>query len=129
MICQFGPTIRRPMRRCALLLFLAAASSLLAQQPRVPEIPFRSIPGFLKLPTDLYLGEVAGVAVNSKGHVYVFSRGHTNGPAYGAAAAQLLEFDAHGIFRGELGHQLYAWSFAHSRKDGKHDHLRVADQG
>ncbi len=117
------------MRRCALLLFLAAASSLLAQQPRVPEIPFRSIPGFLKLPTDLYLGEVAGVAVNSKGHVYVFSRGHTNGPAYGAAAAQLLEFDAHGIFRGEIGHNLYAWSFAHSVKVDKDDNIWVADKG
>jgi hypothetical protein len=117
------------MRRCALLLFLAATSSLLAQQPRVPEIPFRSIPGFLKLPTDLYLGEVAGVAVNSKGHVFVFSRGHTNGPAYGAAAAQLLEFDAHGIFRREIGHNLYAWSFAHSVKVDKDDNIWVADKG
>jgi hypothetical protein len=117
------------MRRCALLLFLAATSSLLAQQPRVPEIPFRSIPGFLKLPTDLYLGEVAGVAVNSKGHVFVFSRGHTNGPAYGAAAAQLLEFDGHGIFRREIGHNLYAWSFAHSVKVDKDDNIWVADKG
>src|SRR6266404_2640179 len=129
MICQFGPTIRRPMRRCALLLFLAAASSLLAQQTRVPEVPFRSIPGFLKLPPDLSLGEVAGVAVNSKGHVFVFSRGHTNGPAYGAAAAQLLEFDAHGIFRREIGHNLYAWSFAHSVKVDKDDNIWVADKG
>jgi hypothetical protein len=94
------------MKRCALLLFFAAASSLLAQQPRVPEIPFRSIPGFLTLPADLYLGEVAGVAVNSKGHLFVFSRGHTTGPAYGAAAAQLLEFDGDGKFLREIGHNL-----------------------
>jgi hypothetical protein len=46
----------------------------------------------LKLPKDLYLGEVAGVAVNSKGHIFVFSRGNITGPAYAAAAAQLLEF-------------------------------------
>ena len=62
------------MRRCILLLFLATATSLIAQSPSVPEIPYRSVPGFLKLPPDLYLGEVAGVAVNSLGHVFVFSR-------------------------------------------------------
>src|SRR5882757_9056539 len=129
MICQFGPTIRRPMRRCSLLLFLAAASSLLAQQTRVPEIPFRSIPGFLKLSPDLSLGEVAGVAVNSKGHVFVFSRGHTNGPAYGAAAAQLLEFDTHGIFRREIGKNLYAWSFGHTVKVDPQDNIWVTDKG
>ena len=44
------------------------------------EIRHRSVPEFLKLPPDLYFGEVAGVAVNSKGHVFVFSRGNTTGP-------------------------------------------------
>ena len=66
--------------------------TLRAQQP--PEIRYTSVPDFLKLPADVYLGEVAGVAVNSKGHIFVFSRGNTTGPAYAAAGAQLLEFDA-----------------------------------
>src|SRR6185312_11669252 len=61
-------------------------------QQSVPVIPFDSVPEPLKLPPDLYLGEAAGVAVNSKGHVFVFSRGNSaHGPAYGASAAQLLE--------------------------------------
>jgi hypothetical protein len=30
---------------------------------------------------------------NSKGHIIVFNRGNTTGPAYSATAAQLLEFD------------------------------------
>jgi DNA-binding beta-propeller fold protein YncE len=111
------------------LFFLSLTGQLLAQSPRVPEIPYRSVPGFLKLPPDSYLGEVAGVAVNSKGHVFVFSRGHTNGPAYGAAAAQLLEFDADGKFLREIGHNLYAWSFAHSVKVDKDDNIWVADKG
>ena len=115
--------------KLVVLVFLSLTGQLLAQSPRVPEIPYRSVPGFLKLPPDSYLGEVAGVAVNSKGHVFVFSRGHTNGPAYGAAAAQLLEFDAHGIFRSEIGHNLYAWSFAHSVKVDKDDNIWVADKG
>src|SRR5579864_5000662 len=74
------------------------------QSSSIHEIPYRSVPNFLKLPPDLYLGEVAGVAVNSKGHVFVFSRGNTTGPAYGASAAQLLEFSADGKFVREIGH-------------------------
>jgi DNA-binding beta-propeller fold protein YncE len=109
-------------------LFLSFATSLLAQQAP-PEIAYRSVPDFLKLPPDLYLGEVAGVAVNSKGHVFVFSRGNTTGPAYAAGAAQLLEFAADGKFVREIGHNLYAWSFAHAVKIDKQDNIWVADKG
>ncbi len=117
------------MTRSVLLVFLALAGSMLAQPSRVPEIPFRSVPNFLKLPPDLYLGEVAGVSVNSQGHLFVFSRGSTTGPAYGAGAAQLLEFNAEGKFVREIGHNLYAWSFAHSVKVDKDDNIWVADKG
>ena len=75
------------------------------------------------------MGEVAGVAVNSRGHIFVFSRGSTTGPAYGAGAAQLLEFDTDGKFLREIGHNLYAWSFAHSVKIDRDDNIWVADKG
>lgn len=113
----------------ALSLCLAVNLSLFAQGQAVPEIPFESVPNFLKLPPDMYLGEVAGVAVNSKGHVFVFSRGNTTGPAYGAAAAQLLEFGPDGTYIREIGHNLYAWSFAHAVKVDKEDNIWVADKG
>lgn len=100
-----------------------------AQQTHVAEIPFHSVPDFLKLPADLYLGEVAGVAVNSKGHVFALSRGNSTGPAYGAAATQLLEFNPDGTFLREIGHNLYAWSFAHSVKIDRQDNIWVADKG
>ena len=116
------------MKVAFIVLLLSLGTSLSAQSP-VPEIPYRSVPDFLKLPSDLYLGEVAGVAVNSKGHVFVFSRGNTTGPAYGASAAQLLEFDARGYFLREIGHNLYAWSFAHSVKIDREDNIWVADKG
>ena len=116
------------MRRSLLVLFLLTCS-LSAQQPAVPEIQYRSVPDYLQLPSDLYFGEVAGVAVNSKGHVFVFSRGNSTGPAYGASAAQLLEFDANGKFVREIGHNLYAWSYAHSVKIDPHDNIWVADKG
>ena len=114
-------------RRLKLLPFVLLSVSLFAQNP--PQIRYRSVPDFLKLPPDLYLGEVAGVAVNSKGHVFVFSRGNPTGPAYGAAAAQLLEFGADGKFLREIGHNLYAWSFAHSVKIDKDNNIWVADKG
>jgi DNA-binding beta-propeller fold protein YncE len=120
------------MKRIALAVALGMAvfpGSLRAQAQTVPEIPFESVPNFLKMPKDVYLGEVAGVAVNSKGHVFVFSRGNSTGAAYGAAAAQLLEFNPDGTFVREIGHNLYAWSFAHAVRVDKDDNIWVADKG
>jgi len=116
------------MKRLLFVLCLFLAAPVFAQQ-NVPQIPFRSVPDFLKLPNDMYLGEVSGVAVNSKGHIFVFTRGNTNGPAYGAAAAQLLEFDQNGKYLREIGHNLYAWSFAHTVKVDKEDNIWVTDKG
>ena len=115
------------MKRSIFLFCLFLAVPLFAQQP--PELRFHSIPDFLKLPPDMHLGEVAGVAVNSKGHIFVFSRGNSTGPAYGASAAQLLQFSPDGKFIREIGHNLYAWSFAHSVRIDKDDNIWVADKG
>ena len=120
-----------PLARRVTFLFvsLLAAHPVGAQESPVAELRYHSVPDFLKLPADLYFGEVAGVAVNSKGHVFVFSRGNTSGPAYGASAAQLLEFGADGRFVREIGHNLYAWSYAHSVKVDAEDNIWVADKG
>jgi len=117
------------MKPMILFLLLLETSLLFSQQPSVPEIPFQSVPDLLKLPSDQYLGEVAGVSVNSLGHIFVLSRGNTTGPAYGAAAAELLEFDRNGKFLREIGHHLYAWSYAHAVKVDKQDNIWVADKG
>jgi hypothetical protein len=61
------------MKISTVLLLLAMAHTnclLSAQMSGVPEIQFRSVPDFLHLPDTLYFGEVTGVAVNSKGHIF-----------------------------------------------------------
>src|SRR4030088_3679087 len=115
--------------RCSILILFLVAASLFAQQSPVPEIRYRSIPDFLKLPPDLYFGEVAGVAVNSKGHVFVFSRGNTTGPAYGATASQLLEFGPDGKYLREIGKNLYAWSYSHAVRVDRNDNIWAIDKG
>jgi 6-bladed beta-propeller len=116
------------VKRYLVGLFLLCGPQAPAQ-PEVPEIRFESVPNALKLPADLQLGEVAGVAVNSKGHVFVFSRGNSSGPAYGATAAQLLEFGPDGRFLREIGKNLYAWSYAHAVRVDKNDNIWAIDKG
>ena len=116
------------MKRFGIVFCLLLTPALFAQQA-VPEIPFDSVPNFLKLPVDLHMGEASGVAINSKGHLFVFSRGNTTGPAYGATAAQVLEFGPDGKYIREIGHNLYAWSFAHTVRIDKDDNLWAVDKG
>jgi hypothetical protein len=112
-----------------LALFVLLASPLSAQQS-APEISFDSVPEFLKLPPGMNFGEVPGVAVNSRGHVFVFTRGNSaGGPAYAPTAAQLLEFGPKGEFVREIGKGLYAWSFAHTVRIDKDDNIWAIDKG
>jgi hypothetical protein len=110
-------------------MMMLLAASAFAQQ-RAPEIHFTSVPDYPNLPAGMNFGEVPGVAVNSKGHVFVFSRSNSaNGPAFGAAAAQLFEFDQNGNFVREIGKGLYAWSEAHSVRIDRNDNIWAIDKG
>src|SRR5919107_3659648 len=117
------------VRRLLLTLLLLGATAFPAAAQSVPELQFESVPNPLKMPDDIHLGEVAGVAVNSKGHVFVFSRGNSTGPSYMATAAQLLEFDNTRKFVREIGKNLYAWSYAHAVRIDKQDNIWVVDKG
>src|SRR5437667_12122454 len=116
------------MKSFAVALVLMISPALFAQQS-VPEIPFDSVANFFKLPADLHFGEASGVAVNSKGHIFVFNRGTTTGPAYGATAAQILEFGPDGKYIREIGRNLYAWQFAHTAPRDWEDNLWAVDKG
>ncbi len=103
----------------AVALSILFAAPLVAQQAP-PEIPYESVAEPLKLPPGLYLGEAAGVAVNSHGHVFVYHRGK---------GAQLLEFDGDGKFLREIGKDLYGFTFAHAVRIDKDDNIWCVDEG
>ena len=113
----------------ALFAIVLLAVPSIAQQG-VPEIAFDSVASFPRLPEGVNFGEVPGVAVNSKGHVFVFTRSNSaGGPAYAPTAAQLLEFGPKGEFVREIGKGLYAWSYAHTVRYDKDDNLWAVDKG
>ena len=119
------------MKRLLLVLSLATwfIVPVATQAPAIPELQFESVPDPLTLPPDVHFGEIAGVAVNSKGHVFVFSRGNSTGPAYMATAAQLLEFDPKGKFVREIGKNNFAWAYAHAVRIDKQDNIWIVDKG
>ena len=97
-----------------------AQSRIKAKAQNVPEIPFRSVPNFLKMPPNLYLGEGIGVATNSKGHIFVYTR---------SQATRLFEFDPKGTFVREIGEGLYGFAFAHAVRVDPQDNIWAVDEG
>lgn len=123
----------------ALQFFLVAVALVFASpafaQLVIPEIPYDSAPNFLKLPENTYLGEVVGVATNSKGHVFVYTRtGSSNvttgtNRAFIRTSSRLFEFDQSGTFVREIGQGLYGFVFAQSVRVDPQDNIWVVDEG
>src|SRR6266403_337407 len=111
------------MKRC-LLFFLVVAIVALPSLPlfaqSVPEIAYDSAPNLLKLPTDVFMGEAAGVAQNSKGHMFVFTR---------SGETQLFEFDQEGHYVREISPRNYAFAFAHTVRVDPQDNVWAVDEG
>jgi len=81
------------------------------------QLNYQLAPNFLKLPSNLYLSEVSGVALNSRGHIFVFQRG----------AHPLGEFDTKGNFVRTMGESLF--TRPHGLRIDASDDLWVTDNG
>jgi DNA-binding beta-propeller fold protein YncE len=98
------------------------------------EIPFDSVPNALQLPAGLYLGEVGGVATNSRGDIFVYTRtGHptiTTGTArpFAHGGSRLFQFDHTGKFVREIGKDSYGFMFAAQVRVDPSDNIWVVDQ-
>src|SRR5437899_7235618 len=87
-----------------------------AEEP-VPKLNYEAVPDFFQLPAGEHLSEPAGVAVNSKGHIYVFHRGKH----------PLMEFDPSAKFLRSIADDLFVT--AHTvRVDGE-DNIWTTDVG
>ncbi len=119
--------MRRPIA-CLVVGLLLSAGPAFAQgggapakaKATAPEIPFDSVANFFKLPPGLYMGEGVGVATNSKGHVFVYTR---------SGETRLFEFDQNGTFVKEFGVGSYGFSFAHAVRVDKDDNVWAVDEG
>src|ERR1700688_3697584 len=75
------------------------------------------------------MGQTTGVALNSKGHMFVYSRSQNQGVARGGRAAVLWEFDENYKFVKEIGPNNYGQSFAHVVRVDKSDNIWQVDEG
>jgi hypothetical protein len=107
----------------------AAAAKQEELENKTPQIPYDAVSLPLQPGAENTIGETEGVALNSQKHLFVYSRTGNAGPARGATAAKLFEFDQAGKFVKEWGSQAYGFSFAHSVKVDKDDNVWVTDEG
>ena len=124
-------------RLASTLLFAVSvlAASLFAHQK---EISFESAGDFLKLPDDIHLGEVAGVATTQKGNLFVYFQGGGPNATIGASrvyingGARLIEFDRAGKFLREIGtsenDRPYAFLFAQGVRVDPQDNVWIVDR-
>ncbi len=117
-----------------LLSTVALAGIPAAAQNAAPEIPYDSVANALTMPDDIYLGEVGGVATNSRGDLYVYTRtGHPTvslggSRAFAHGGSRLFEFDRTGRFVREIGQEIYGFMFAAQVRVDPQDNLWVVDQ-
>jgi len=97
-----------------------AALAARAKARDVPEIAYESVPNLLKFPVNLYLGEGIGVATNSKGHIFVYTR---------SQRTRMFEFDQAGNYVREIGEGLYGFVFAHAVRVDAQDNIWAVDEG
>jgi DNA-binding beta-propeller fold protein YncE len=110
--------VRVPVTAAIIATFIFGISLANAQLPagqRVPELGYRVVPDFFDFPATWVEGETSGVAVNSKGHIYLFQR----------AKPMLSEFDENGKFVRSLGEGLF--DHPHGLRVDRDDNIWTTD--
>src|SRR5687767_11048131 len=121
----------------ALIFSIAAALAIsggLTSGQTVPTIQFDSNPNPLTMPDNIHLGEVAGVATNSRGDIYVYTRTGNTTITIGTARAvshgggRLFQFDRTGKFVREVGQGVYGFLQPQQVRVDPQDNVWVVDQ-
>jgi hypothetical protein len=124
------------MKRAQILSIAAAlaiSGGILAGQT-APTIQFDSNPMPLTMPDNIHLGEVAGVATNSRGDIYVYTRTGNPTITIGTARAvshgggRLFQFDRTGKYVREIGQGIYGFLQPQQVRVDPQDNVWVVDQ-
>jgi len=83
----------------------------------VPELGYRAVPDFFQFPSPVNFGETSGVALNSKGHIFLFQR----------VSPTLAEFDERGKFLRSIGEGLF--DHPHGLRIDAEDNIWTIDDG
>jgi DNA-binding beta-propeller fold protein YncE len=117
---------RKPMkdlfRVAAVALLLPICTAVAGDVPavpsqRVPELGYRVDPGFFHSREHLNIGEASGVALNSKGHIFLFQR----------AQPMLAEYNDAGTYIRSIGDGLF--THPHGLRIDRDDNLWTTDDG
>jgi hypothetical protein len=117
----------------ALIAIAVASTGTVFAQLNFPELAYDATAP-LTLPPNLHLGEAAGVATNSKGDVFVYTR--TGTPVITTAGSRnvshggsrLFQFDRTGKFVREIGVGVYGFLQAQQVRVDRDDNVWVVDQ-
>ena len=119
---------------CIALAVASTAGIMAFAQNGAPEIRFDSAPNPLQLPSGTYLGEIGGVATNSKGDIFVYTRtGHptitigTSRP-FAHGGSRLFQFDRTGKYVREIGKDSYGFMVAAQVRVDPGDNIWVVDE-
>src|SRR5215510_8585693 len=117
------------------LCWWAMSSATVNAQSAAPQIAFDANADFLRTPNDAFLGEVGGVARNSRGQIFVYTRtGHPyatlgDNRTFYRNGSRLFQFDASGKFVRELGQDVYGFNTAFGLRIDAQDNVWTIDQG
>ncbi len=109
--------------RLALMLVFCVSATAQTQDTKtaafqaVPELGYRVLPDFFHGSGEIGVGEASGVALNSKGHIFLFQR----------AEPMLAEYDENGTYLRSLGEGLF--THPHGLRIDNEDNLWTTDDG
>ena len=101
-------------------LLIVTARSQAQDEPGfrpVPELGYRVMPDFFHFPEEMIAGEASGIALNSKGHIFLFQR----------TKPMLAEYDEHGNYVRSLGEGLF--THPHGLRIDEEDNIWTTDDG
>jgi hypothetical protein len=117
----------------ALVTVALVSGATLSAQLNFPDIPYDATEP-LRLPPNIHMGEAAGVATNSKGDVFVYTRtgspvittGGSRNVSHGGS--RLFQFDRTGKFVREIGQGVYGFLQAQQVRVDPQDNVWIVDQ-